>query len=1110
MNNYKNRHRIWIKITAMVVVCLFAINSFLLTDPASGMRINRNTLAVQSRFAALINEGIMPTFQRRFEILAGIRLLLAGKTYSAVNGMLIEKHGDGIKRGESNIKFLPGVERDTEGEKIKARFFVKERKDVVFEMEYADTTTDAVMDRERQPEDEINVMDARLHELLPLEQLHWGNVFQANDTVVIRKVNTDISSEQGKPGVIFLGDDGLRSFIENINNGYRLGLWMYYELYNEKNGRKIAELFVPTEITKNIAAISEHYGTEQTIHALSEKAQSVEEKLMVFLSAMGMKKFGEVSNFINKTDVAYFRGLLEKLEGIGLDESEIGGVVYMLFGGPEEIKSQARTEAYSKLIGILQKANYTKPVIRGFLMGLVFKVLRGATISNETTFEGYNTVIEEILIKRIDLFTPELVKELADIFTNVAAVKYMVHYARLHGRATKIEDLPAFPSASIFQQIMHSGAKRVMFMHNLDDAMGNEIIRASLIQSLLDYNPELKVVIYTKHGFLYSHSRVEVRSVDEFDVEDMEYDMIINYYQAERCQSNEVEIALEEKLRKINFHKNPDTVYIKTGKERKDFTYNRVIVGSMEIEQPRYRFSNAYVPTYRLCVNLGLPCRHFDSLNVEKNRESLFTGLPAPQSLQIIWDEIDKRRKMIRKNDMPVALFNCFGGTYENKGYDRSFEGQKQLLEDIMEITSRGIFVVILPNGKEWGTVEIAENIVEMLPDDVKNYVLVAPSPANKDKLPGYFIGKEQEISEQDISILTKYLIEKVQLVVTVEGGCMHLAGAMKKKMLAIGMEGSGDLQHWFPACSEFYQQYVDKISSEKGRGFIEDMVELLVNIPKKTKQNVDKQNGIERNLLIKTRHLKKHPVNMYIDLSNIPREENQLEENMETLALSIKWQNTFGLNIRYVLENDENGQAEKMLKDKLGEVLASRVGNPYVVGETIETKDGGKIKVEKDELIDIRLENMEGIKEDREINDREYIVALKDDSSKPGIAIPNYTAAAAMGLSLAALRVAWDKVPKRQGEEKGSVAVDKSSREWKEYKKLSGKIVDKFRDIYKRYDVIASKDDFSEDELELMVMGSSATKLYYTVLYALPPVVKVIEAIYKYHEMMRDVLIAA
>lgn len=52
--------------------------------------------------------------------------------------------------------------------------------------------------------------------------------------------------------------------------------------------------------------------------------------------------------------------------------------------------------------------------------------------------------------------------------------------------------------------------------------------------------------------------------------------------------------------------------------------------------------------------------------------------------------------------------------------------------------------------------------------------------------------------------------------------------------------------------------------------------------------------------------------------------------------------------------------------------------------------------------------------KRTQSIPDRTYYVALKDDAEKEGVPMPNYTAAANMGLSLAALRIAKEKAKEK------------------------------------------------------------------------------------------------
>lgn len=263
------------------------------------------------------------------------------------------------------------------------------------------------------------------------------------------------------------------------------------------------------------------------------------------------------------------------------------------------------------------------------------------------------------------------------------------------------------------------------------------------------------------------------------------------------------------------------------------------------------------------------------------------------------------------------------------------------------------------------------------------------------------------------------------------------------------------------------------------------------------TENYLSAENKYEKYLLAKSsKYLAGHPVNMRIDLTTIPRsgltkdqQVDQLEQNIETLARMIAWHNMFDLNIRYILEHNTDGayrdKALAMLKDKLVKLQAIPgidVSELLLRIGPLHSGDG---------VIEISLKNLDAIKAIQSIPDNTYYVALKDDIEKSGVPMPNYTAAANMGLSLAALRIAKEK-----------------AKEKAEYNELRDKILKVFRSIYKRYDVISEEEKFTADELELMVAGSSDTRLYYAILYALPPIVKAaIEEIRKYHESLHLLL---
>jgi hypothetical protein len=259
-------------------------------------------------------------------------------------------------------------------------------------------------------------------------------------------------------------------------------------------------------------------------------------------------------------------------------------------------------------------------------------------------------------------------------------------------------------------------------------------------------------------------------------------------------------------------------------------------------------------------------------------------------------------------------------------------------------------------------------------------------------------------------------------------------------------------------------------------------------------------ENSNEKYLLSKTsRYLADYPVNIRIDLTTIPRnnlteeqQTEQLEQNMGTLALLIAHHNKLGLDIRYILEHDTDGiyrdRALEILKLKLVELGAIPGIDANDLLGRIESPHVGK------EVIELSLKSLAAIKTMQHIPDNTYYVALKDDLEKTGVPIPNYTAAATMGLSLIALFIA-----------------KKKAKEKNEYNELRGNILNVFRSIYKRYAVISEEEKFTADELELMVTGSSDTRLYYTILYALPPIVKAaIEELKKYHESLHLLLQAA
>jgi hypothetical protein len=195
-------------------------------------------------------------------------------------------------------------------------------------------------------------------------------------------------------------------------------------------------------------------------------------------------------------------------------------------------------------------------------------------------------------------------------------------------------------------------------------------------------------------------------------------------------------------------------------------------------------------------------------------------------------------------------------------------------------------------------------------------------------------------------------------------------------------------------------------------------------------------------------------------------------------------------LDVRYILEHGSDplyaGKAKTLLEEKINgmahipgidrNLLLSRINAPHS-GEGV---------------IEVSLKRTDSIDKAQPLKEREYIVALKEDDTHAGISMPNYTASSAIGLSLAALRVAKETV---------SNAVEYESMRDNAWKRLV--------EIYKRSGI--ETNDLTKDVVDMMVSGGSDTRLYYAVMYALPPIVKAaIEELRKYHEALHILLQSA
>jgi ADP-heptose:LPS heptosyltransferase len=127
----------------------------------------------------------------------------------------------------------------------------------------------------------------------------------------------------------------------------------------------------------------------------------------------------------------------------------------------------------------------------------------------------------------------------------------------------------------------------------------------------------------------------------------------------------------------------------------------------------------------------------------------------------------------------PVVLFNPYGGESESKGFSRNAVDQQELIKILSEIVDKGYKVVLLPNSKSWGTREIATDLLNSLPEQIRKNCVVSDDPMTDAKLFKYYVG------------FSDY-------VLTVEGGMMHLAFNMGKPFGVVIKPGAGPAK-WIP-----------------------------------------------------------------------------------------------------------------------------------------------------------------------------------------------------------------------------------------------------------------------------------------------------------------------
>jgi hypothetical protein len=388
--------------------------------------------------------------------------------------------------------------------------------------------------------------------------------------------------------------------------------------------------------------------------------------------------------------------------------------------------------------------------------------------------------IEPVLLAS-EAAAPELLDRAAALYGDADASKYLAYF--LTGKAH-----PRFACHAAIAERLGHGRRRVLMAHNIDDGQGDEIVRtAALAQALVDFNPELEIVLVTRRLHLYAHPRIETVPIgDRARVRDSlrgAFDAVFDFFEPDIQEVDydpELERAVEDlRARHRTF------LDVRSRKGFNHFLFEgvsidgRAVAGSLGLD--RRRVANNYEPAMRLIAELGLPLRRGEA---PPRTEPILAGVQWPEADRY-WDRLTKG------SSRPVALLAPFGGAEALKG----FTGLAGIAAEIRRLIGEGWRVVAMPTGASWGSTRTAEAAIALLPAEQREFAAVGPAPDSEAE----GIPAQAPLSFADATMrLTLYGIRRADLVVSVEGWMVHAAHAFGKpyRILMLPYSHGGE---WLP-----------------------------------------------------------------------------------------------------------------------------------------------------------------------------------------------------------------------------------------------------------------------------------------------------------------------
>jgi ADP-heptose:LPS heptosyltransferase len=380
-----------------------------------------------------------------------------------------------------------------------------------------------------------------------------------------------------------------------------------------------------------------------------------------------------------------------------------------------------------------------------------------------------------------------------------------------------------FPLRTAVRTRLGTEHRRVLIVHNIDDGQGDETVRVgTLTQALLDFHPQLEVVLVTKRVYLYDNARVTVVPITDAERVDTllheAFDGVV-YFHEPVVPSIQYRPELGP-LVQAHVREHAPFLFLVSQKGHHRFVFETVTIGGMPYEVAlsfdTQLIPNIYEPTCRLLAELGLSLRAGEEA---PGTSSPFTGEPCPEAA-MAWKALigSHDHAGIREEaHRPLALVNPFGGRGRLKGYAR--ETLDVLVRELCDLVAEGFFVVLVPNGTPWGNAAMASEVLALLPRAVQAHVVVAPDPGP----PGGAAASDRVSSRQgmpspdQIMRVLKYFVRYADLVVTVEGWMMHLAYHLGKPYRLLLLPHSHAF-HWHPYGAGPHQVVVTRMSPTSER----------------------------------------------------------------------------------------------------------------------------------------------------------------------------------------------------------------------------------------------------------------------------------------------------